>query len=155
INKEINIKHLIWQALAPPKSKFFSWLAIQNRIWTCDRLQACGWDNAGQCPLCHHSPESGIHLFAECRFARCIWKEVSSWTATQGLIREFGGKTATYTTGWTSMDVTPSTSKEGLHSLISVGRFGRRETTAFLTNRVYKRRSSSKNQRQGASLDSC
>ncbi|WVZ54435.1 hypothetical protein U9M48_005227 [Paspalum notatum var. saurae] len=82
---QTNLKHLIWQTWAPLECKFFSWLAIQNRIWTSDRLHARGWDNAGQCPLCRRAPESGIHLFAECRFTRCIWKELSSWTATQGL----------------------------------------------------------------------
>jgi hypothetical protein len=50
----------------PPKCKFFSWLAIQNRIWTTDRLVAKNWHHAPTCVLC--ALESGIHLFVECRF---------------------------------------------------------------------------------------
>jgi hypothetical protein len=37
---QTNFKQLIWKVWAPPKCKFFAWLAIQNRIWTADRLQA-------------------------------------------------------------------------------------------------------------------
>ncbi|WVZ79506.1 hypothetical protein U9M48_027078, partial [Paspalum notatum var. saurae] len=80
-----NFKDLIWALWAPSKCKFFSWLAIQNRIWTSDRLQARGWANPGQCPLCRHTTESIVHLFVECRFARRIWREISCWTAILGL----------------------------------------------------------------------
>src|SRR6185312_11745460 len=31
-----NFTELIWRAWAPPKCKFFSWLAIQNRLWMAD-----------------------------------------------------------------------------------------------------------------------
>lgn len=30
-------------------------LAIQNQIWTVDRLEKCGWPNCGFCPLCNKS----------------------------------------------------------------------------------------------------
>uniref|UniRef100_A0A8R7QZD5 Reverse transcriptase zinc-binding domain-containing protein n=1 Tax=Triticum urartu TaxID=4572 RepID=A0A8R7QZD5_TRIUA len=30
---------MIWKAWAPPKIKLFAWLAIQDRIWTADRLE--------------------------------------------------------------------------------------------------------------------
>jgi hypothetical protein len=33
---------MIWKAWALPKCKFFSWLAIQNRLWTTDRLEKRG-----------------------------------------------------------------------------------------------------------------
>ncbi|WVZ55767.1 hypothetical protein U9M48_006389 [Paspalum notatum var. saurae] len=115
---QTDLKHLIWQTWAPPKCKFFSWLAIQNRIWTSDRLHARGWDNAGQCPLCRRAPESGIHLFAECRFTRRIWKELSSWTATQGLDPRNWRPSGNLHHWWTSTDAVPSTSKKGLRSLI-------------------------------------
>lgn len=32
------LDHMVWKAWAPPKVKFFAWLAIQDRIWTADRL---------------------------------------------------------------------------------------------------------------------
>jgi hypothetical protein len=30
---------LSWEAWAPAKCKIFSWLVLQNRVWTSDRLQ--------------------------------------------------------------------------------------------------------------------
>lgn len=59
-----NLKTLVWKTQAPPKSKFFAWLAIQNRLWTSDRLEARGWPNTRYCPLCRHTLESAFHLFA-------------------------------------------------------------------------------------------
>ncbi|WVZ65166.1 hypothetical protein U9M48_014575, partial [Paspalum notatum var. saurae] len=85
---------------------------------TSDRLHARGWDNAGQCPLCRRAPKSGIHLFAECRFTRRIWKELSSWTATQGPDPRNWRPNGNLHHWWTSTDAVPSTSKKGLRSLI-------------------------------------
>jgi hypothetical protein len=36
---------LSWEAWAPAKCKIFSWLAIQNRVWTTYRLQIRGCPN--------------------------------------------------------------------------------------------------------------
>ena len=41
----------IWKVWAPSKVKLSSWLAIQNRIWTADRLEKRGWENCGLCTL--------------------------------------------------------------------------------------------------------
>jgi hypothetical protein len=34
---------IVWKTWAPPKCRFFAWLAIQNRLWTADRLAKRGW----------------------------------------------------------------------------------------------------------------
>lgn len=65
-----NFNKLIWRNWAPPKCKFFRWLALQDRLWTSDRLAARGWPNNGVCPLCRCVQESGIHLFKGCRVTR-------------------------------------------------------------------------------------
>ena len=62
----------VWKVWAPPKVKFFSWLAIQNRIWTADRLEKRGWENCGLCTLCKRANETSSHLFFKCRFTRRI-----------------------------------------------------------------------------------
>ena len=41
--------HMVWKAWAPPKVKFFAWLALQDRIWTADRLEKRDWPNCGPC----------------------------------------------------------------------------------------------------------
>ena len=36
------MKKVIWKVWAPPKVKFFAWLAIQNLVWTADRRERRG-----------------------------------------------------------------------------------------------------------------
>jgi len=67
-----NLDQLIWKAWAPPKCKIFAWLAYQNRLWTADRLERRG------CPLCRHTDESVLHLFAQCRYTRHLWTELGA-----------------------------------------------------------------------------
>lgn len=49
------LKRTIWKTLAPPKVKFFAWLATQNRVWTADHLKKRGWPNCGLCPCAKES----------------------------------------------------------------------------------------------------
>lgn len=72
----------VWEVWAPPKCKFFAWLAMQNRIWTADRLQWRGWPNCGSYPLCNQTQDSSAHLF-KCRFSIRVWKEILSWCGIQ------------------------------------------------------------------------
>jgi hypothetical protein len=50
---ESSFYKLIWKAWANPKAKHHAWLALQNRLWTADRLRRRGRDNCGLCPLMH------------------------------------------------------------------------------------------------------
>lgn len=84
----------VWKAWAPPKIKFYAWLAMQNRVWTADRLAKRGWPNCGPCPLCQQVPESIDHILFKCRFTIRIWGMVKDWlqlvhvdTSTWPLIR--------------------------------------------------------------------
>lgn len=74
-----NFENIIWNAWAPPKCKFYSWLIIQNRVWTADRLQARQWPNQLLCPLCRSVPETVIHLLAHCRLSKRIWSSIEAW----------------------------------------------------------------------------
>ncbi|KAE8817830.1 Serine carboxypeptidase-like 18 [Hordeum vulgare] len=67
---------MIWKAWAPPKIKFFAWLAIQDRIWTADRLERRGWEKCGLCTLCTRENETGAHLFFKCRYTIRLWNSV-------------------------------------------------------------------------------
>jgi hypothetical protein len=60
----------LWKSWAPPKCKFFLWLAIRNKCWTADRLQKRGLDHP---PLCDQEPENIQHLLCSCIFARQFW----------------------------------------------------------------------------------
>ncbi|WVZ62666.1 hypothetical protein U9M48_012383, partial [Paspalum notatum var. saurae] len=81
-----NLKDLIWKTWALPKCKFFGWLAIQNRIWTADRLQ---------------------------EFTKRLWKELSSWTANLELDPTNWEPSADLHQRWTNTAAVPSVSKKG------------------------------------------
>ena len=70
---------LDWRAWAPPRVKFFVWLACQNRCWTADRLARRGLQHPPRCPLCDQSDETMRQLLVACPFSRSIWHEVLSW----------------------------------------------------------------------------
>jgi hypothetical protein len=78
-----DMKRLVWKAWAPPKTKLFAWLALQNRLWTADRLARRGWQNCGLCPLCKETPETADHLLLHCRFTTRIWSLLKDWLGVQ------------------------------------------------------------------------
>ena len=80
-----NFETIIWKPWAPPKCKFFSWLAIHNWIWTADRLEARNWPNQRICPLCRLHAESDLHLFKDYRFTKRLWSEIVVWMANHNL----------------------------------------------------------------------
>uniref|UniRef100_A0A453T8T3 Reverse transcriptase zinc-binding domain-containing protein n=2 Tax=Aegilops tauschii subsp. strangulata TaxID=200361 RepID=A0A453T8T3_AEGTS len=69
---------LIWKSWAPPRVKFFHWLANQDRCWTAKRL-AHGLQHHPRCLLCDQEPETLRHFLLECPFARQAWHEVLAW----------------------------------------------------------------------------
>jgi hypothetical protein len=79
---------LTWKSKAPPKSRFFLWLLLKNRIWTAARLQQRGWPNDYFCQLCTRNMETSAHLFMECGVTKSIWKRVADWIGAPNLAPE-------------------------------------------------------------------
>ena len=75
----------VWKAWAPPKVKFFAWLAMQNRVWTADRLAKRGWPNCGLCPLCKRVQESIDHLLFRCRYTTRLWEMIKDWLQLESI----------------------------------------------------------------------
>jgi hypothetical protein len=67
------VNSIVWKIWAPRKCKIFSWLIIQNQVWTTERLECWGWPNGRVCPLCRCQDESVSHLLFKCCFSLCIW----------------------------------------------------------------------------------
>ncbi|XP_044983690.1 uncharacterized protein LOC123450584 [Hordeum vulgare subsp. vulgare] len=70
---------LTWKCWAPPRVRFFHWLAQLDRCWTADRLARRGLQHPPRCPLCDQEPETMHHLLLDCPFSRQVWHEALAW----------------------------------------------------------------------------
>lgn len=68
---------LVWFSANIPKCSFITWLAIQNRLSTADRLALFGLNHSQQCSFCAGS-ESHDHLFFNCPFSQQVWDTILS-----------------------------------------------------------------------------
>jgi hypothetical protein len=73
----------IWETWAPPRCKFFMWLASLNRCWTADRLARWGLDHPIHCMLCEQEKETIQHILVSCVFSREVWFRVLSLVGLQ------------------------------------------------------------------------
>jgi hypothetical protein len=63
----------ICKTWAPPKCRFFLWLAAHNKCWTADRFARHGMTHPDKCPLCDQEEETIDHLLISCAFSRQLW----------------------------------------------------------------------------------
>jgi hypothetical protein len=69
----------LWNTKVENKCKFFSWLILQNRLWTPDRILKYGGQPNTICPLCRTILESAVHMAITCTYSRTIWAELAAW----------------------------------------------------------------------------
>lgn len=67
---------VIWFGQHVPRWSFISWLAIQQKLNTCDRLVKWGMRVDDICKLCSSAQESHLHLFFSCPFSKAVWLAV-------------------------------------------------------------------------------
>lgn len=67
---------LSWEEWASANCKIFSWLVLQNRVWTANQLQIRRWPNNYFCQLCFQNLETVNHLLFECPISKQIWFDV-------------------------------------------------------------------------------
>lgn len=72
----IDWSHIVWFPFHIPKCSLISWLAIQNRLATEDRLVLFGIKDTSCCSFCPEE-EDHNHLFFNCPFTQKVWDEVS------------------------------------------------------------------------------
>ncbi|KAG2307373.1 hypothetical protein Bca52824_027121 [Brassica carinata] len=67
---------MIWFREEIPRCSFVTWLAIQGRLPTRDRLLRWGMTVPNTCPLCSSGIESHSHLFFGCSYASGLWSRL-------------------------------------------------------------------------------
>jgi hypothetical protein len=63
----------LWRAVAPPKVKYFFWIALHGRLWTAERRKRDGLQPIATCTLCDQLDEATDHQLCSCVFAREVW----------------------------------------------------------------------------------
>ena len=113
-----SFEKMVWKVWAPPKCRFFAWLAVQNRLWTSDRLAIRGWPHNPLCQLCKNQVETARHILFECRYSKRIWNAAASWLSRPSLGQDMGSGRPTVLQYWHSTAKSPTACPKGLKTAI-------------------------------------
>jgi hypothetical protein len=108
---------MVWKHWATPKCKIFTWLVLQNRVWTADRLERRGWQNCGNCKLCNQVQESAAHILFTCRFTRRVWLSIKDWLGLVDVEPDRWIEAATVHEWWTCFVQKDGQSRRAMSSL--------------------------------------
>ncbi|KAK4726382.1 hypothetical protein R3W88_031299 [Solanum pinnatisectum] len=86
--QKVEWRRLTCNNAACPKWIFISYLALQSRLLTRDRLATWGCAEDVHCVLCGTEDESHNHIFFRCLFSSQVWQNVLCW---QSIHREARG----------------------------------------------------------------
>lgn len=67
----------VWALTSTPKHNFIFWLAVKNRLPTCERLSFLLTDLT--CPICTSAVEKRDHLLFQCSLATQVWDDILRW----------------------------------------------------------------------------
>jgi hypothetical protein len=73
----------VWKSWAPPRCKFFLWLASLNHCWTTDHLVRKSLDHPQHCSFCNQEEETIQHILVGCLFSKEVWFRVLSMAGLQ------------------------------------------------------------------------
>jgi hypothetical protein len=77
---------------APPKVKFFFWLALHRRLWTVECRKRHGLQDSDEYAMCVQEPEMIDHLFLGCVFARQLWFRLVTPVGLSAFVPDNGGQ---------------------------------------------------------------
>ncbi|KAG7560036.1 Reverse transcriptase zinc-binding domain, partial [Arabidopsis thaliana x Arabidopsis arenosa] len=67
----------VWFPNSTPKHAFITWIAINNRLATGDRLIKWNASSNGSCVLCGQGVETRDHLFFSCHYSSQVWSALA------------------------------------------------------------------------------
>ena len=76
---KVRWRHLVWNRISIPKTRFVFWLIARQGLKTKEKLFQLGVVVDHSCPLCGLQPETHRHLFYNCSFSRLCVEAVKSW----------------------------------------------------------------------------
>ena len=113
-----SMESVVWKTWAPRKCKLFSWLIIQNRVWTADQLERRGWPNGRVCPLCRCQDETASHLLFKCRYSIRIWVMIKDWLHLHNFYPHSWHYFEDVETWWTTIGLAHGGRRKAMTSLI-------------------------------------
>jgi hypothetical protein len=60
-----------------PRSKFFTWLALHDRVLTADNMLKKNWPYSETCSFCLCMFETTNHILLECNYTEAVWNIVA------------------------------------------------------------------------------
>ena len=66
----------VWFGQATPKFAFMTWLALQNRLATMDRISTWSQGVDPTCVMCKNATETRNHIFFECPYSAQLWEHL-------------------------------------------------------------------------------
>ncbi|XP_060210779.1 uncharacterized protein LOC132637752 [Lycium barbarum] len=76
---KVSRRKMICNNQGAPKWIFISYLAIQGKLYTRDRLLKWGIIDDAECAMCGLETESAEHLFFKCPLSVAIWGKLLQW----------------------------------------------------------------------------
>jgi hypothetical protein len=76
----------VWKAqtVTEPISKFFTWLALHDRVLTADNMNKKSWSCKENSSFCLCMSETTKHILVECNFTEAVWNIVAGKFALPG-----------------------------------------------------------------------
>jgi hypothetical protein len=68
----------IWKAKSEPRSRFFAWLAMHDKVLTADNMEKKNWSCNHLCSLCFCQPETTSHILTKCNYTESIWQSLAA-----------------------------------------------------------------------------
>lgn len=110
----------IWKSWAPPKCKFFMWLAAHNKCWTADKLAKRNLLHPACCLFCDQEQETINHLLVSCVFTRQAWFTLLQQVGLSSVAPQ--SSEVSFDHWWSrALDSVASLLHKGLNSLIILG----------------------------------
>ena len=75
---------IIWTNLATPRHSFIAWILMQGKVPVNTTIARYSTGVTTGCDMCNEGEETQEHLFFECKYAKNIWGNITSWIGIQG-----------------------------------------------------------------------